>query len=115
MVGKEATHTMLPEPLPPEPHVTPPLAKRHKPSLPPIEAPSRQQLMSTSIPDDLGKLIEDDHKLFLQLGWEQFIRLKRGRGNFTSLQKLRHPAKRIIKHYSTRGVPCIQPLGLIFD
>ena len=76
-------------------------------SLPHIDAPSRQQLMSSSIPDDLGKLIHADNESFHKLGWEQFIRSKRGRGNFTSLSKLRHPAKRIINQYSKRGVPVV--------
>ena len=63
--------------------------------------------MSTAIPDDLGKLINADNALFKKVGWEQFIRLRRGRSNFPPLGNLRHPAKRILQQYSDRGVPVV--------
>lgn len=59
------------------------------------------------MPDDLGKLIDADSKLFLELTWEDFVKIKRGRSNFTALKKLRHPAKRLVKHYRDHGVPVV--------
>ena len=38
-------------------------------------------------------------------GWAEFVKRRRGRGNFGSLQHIRHPARRILRQYSSRGVP----------
>ena len=106
MIGSEASHHMLPEPLPPDPPYLPP-AKRLRSTLPTISSPTRPQMLTTCLPDDLGKLIEEDAKSFLSLGWEKFVNNKRGRGNFNKLRNLRHPAKRILQQYSARGVPVV--------
>jgi hypothetical protein len=48
------------------------------------------------IPDELGKLIDRDLKLFKTLGWEALVSMRQGCGNISSLDKLRHPARRLL-------------------
>ena len=51
----------------------------------------------TSLPDDLGKLIERDAAEVASLGWEEFVQRLRRRGDFGKLTKLRHPAQQLLR------------------
>ena len=61
----------------------------------------------TSLPDELGRLIERDASEVASLGWEEFVRRRRGRGDFGKLTKLRHPARRLLRQYKFRGAPVV--------
>ena len=58
--------------------------------------------------DDLGKLIIDDavnsQKHSSLFG---FFKQRQGKGNFTTLDKISHPAKRLLQHIGKRGAPVI--------
>ena len=41
------------------------------------------------------------------LGWEDFFNLRRGRGNFSDLGGLDHPACRLLRQYWHRGPPVV--------
>ena len=46
-----------------------------------------------------------DAELVQRLGWEGFVKQRRPRGDFTSLEKVEHSARHILKQYRDRGVP----------
>ena len=56
-------------------------------------------------PAELGKLIERDAKLVKELGWVKFVKGRRGVGDLTEMENLRHPARRLLRHYKFSGVP----------
>ena len=43
--------------------------------------------------------------LFKRLGWRQFVEQRRSRSDFASLNKVDHPAQRLLKFYKERGAP----------
>jgi hypothetical protein len=57
--------------------------------------------------DELGKLIDRDLKLLNSLGWEALVSMRQSRGDISSLDKLRHPARRLLQQYKHRGAPII--------
>ena len=107
-----------PAPTPPPP---PPL-KRVLPSLvqstqaPPkrfrstqaATAPTRRPVPSNpvgDVPKELGELIERDVELLSHMGWNDFVRKRRGRGDFASLLDLDHPARRLLLQLKQQGAP----------
>ena len=54
---------------------------------------------------ELGELIARDVGLVTQLGWEEFVKRRRGRGDLTEMQGVKHPARRLLRGYAFRGVP----------
>ena len=46
-----------------------------------------------------------DEALLQELGWEEFVRQRRPRGDFASLDNVEHSAQRILKEYKAKGVP----------
>ena len=40
-----------------------------------------------------------------RLGWKKFVLQRRAKGDFTSLDGVHHPVKRLLKNYKSRGVP----------
>ena len=67
----------------------------------------RPRPSDTAFPDELGKLIQRDTYLLDNLGLEAFVDLRRGRSDFTSLRKLRHKARRLLRQYKHRGAPVV--------
>ena len=51
---------------------------------------------------DVGKCIHDDCSLLEELGWEKFVRSKRGSSDFGSFD-FNHPVKRLLKKYKVNG------------
>ena len=51
-----------------------------------------QKRLRLELPEDLGKCICEDCSLLEELGWETFVRSKRGTSNFDSLN-FNHPEK----------------------
>ena len=40
-----------------------------------------------------------------KLGWEGFVKERRGRGDMTEMKGVHHPARRLLRGYALRGVP----------
>ena len=56
-------------------------------------------------PINLTDHITRDTALFKRLGWRQFVEQRRSRSDFASLNKVDHPAQRLLKFYEERGAP----------
>ena len=57
------------------------------------------------LPQELGELIARDVHLLSRLGWQEFVRLRRGRGDIASLDAIKHPARRLLSLLKSRGAP----------
>ena len=58
------------------------------------------------MPAELGELIHRDVDQIRTLGWEGFVKKRRGKGDLSGLDELDgHPAQRLLKLYKHRGVP----------
>ena len=68
-------------------------------------APASLRPLTLDMSDELGKCIRKDTSLLRQLGWEEFIKRKRPRGDFALLDNVHHPAKRLLKLLKNRGAP----------
>lgn len=53
---------------------------------------------------ELGEYVASDVALLKSLGWEAFVKSKRGRGDIGLLDKP-HPANRLLQHYKNHGAP----------
>ena len=60
---------------------------------------------STQASTNLAVHIIQDTALFKELGCHQFVAQRRSRSNFASLDKVDHPAQRLLKFYKERGAP----------
>ena len=56
-------------------------------------------------PPKLHECARRDAELLKRLGWKKFVLQRRAKGDFTSLDGVHHPAKRLLKHYKSRGAP----------
>ena len=54
---------------------------------------------------NLAAHITQDTALFKKLGWHQFVAQRRSRSDFALLDKVDHPAQRLLKFYKERGAP----------
>ena len=61
----------------------------------------------TSLPNELGKLISRYATPVAKLGWEDFLKHRRGRGNFSRLGAFQHPARRLLRQYKHQGAPVV--------
>jgi hypothetical protein len=71
------------------------------------KSPARKKLCvprSSDLPKDLGEYITRDANLVRKLGWSQFVKQRRNRSDFSSLN-IKHPAKRLLLHYKNHGAP----------
>ena len=56
--------------------------------------------------EELGELIKQDCLLLSRVGWQEFVRHRRGRGDFTSLDNIKnHPARKLLLDMKHNGVP----------
>ena len=53
----------------------------------------------------LHKCARRDAELLKRLGWKKFVLQRRAKRDFTSLDGVHHPAKRLLKHYKSREAP----------
>ena len=74
--------------------MVPVLSTANKRRLPPVH----------ELPADLGKCIKRDVECLRRLGWTEFVRQRRDRGDISSL-RFKHPARRLLAHYKARGAP----------
>ena len=56
-----------------------------------------------AISDELGEYIARDTQLVRDLGWEEFVKERRGQGEFSDLGGVEHPARRLLRKYPHRG------------
>ena len=56
-------------------------------------------------PPELSECVRRDAELLKKLGWKKFVLQRRTKSDFTSLDEVNHPAKRLLKHYKSRGTP----------
>ena len=82
-----------------------PGSTRKKTVTPTVTRIARPQL--TILTDDLGECISRDAADVLHSGWEEFVWRRQGRGDFTGLGNLRHPARRLLRQYKFRGAPVV--------
>lgn len=54
---------------------------------------------------ELGKLIDESVKLLNEVGWHSFVKSRRRRGDLSSLDNVKHPARRLLKRLKHRGAP----------
>ena len=94
--------------LPPPPRdnlvTAPPVAKRRSLASREPRAPRPRQ---DTLPPDLGEFITRDSRLVRELGWEEFVARRRGRGDFADLLQVQHPARRLLRQYKHRGAPVV--------
>ena len=58
--------------------------------------------------DELGKMILDDVVALNKYPTlVEYFRARQGRGNFADLQRIQHPAKRLLRHIGSRGAPVL--------
>ena len=76
-----------------------------KPIAPTKRRTTKDTRPAAEVPADLGKLIQRDVKLVEELGWEEFVKRRRGRGDLTEMIGVEHPARRILRRYAMKGVP----------
>ena len=57
------------------------------------------------MPTNLGEYIDRDVKLLQQLGWQGLVAHHRPRCDFSSLDNVLHPARRLLSLYKHRGAP----------
>ena len=51
------------------------------------------------VPYDLGKLIQEDVKLLDKYGWEELVKLRCPRDDFTTIKDIKYPAQNLLKQY----------------
>mmetsp|Transcript_21332 Transcript_21332/g.32959 ORF Transcript_21332/g.32959 Transcript_21332/m.32959 type:complete len:780 (+) Transcript_21332:5035-7374(+) len=76
-------------------------------TLPPLVVPTPKTVVDKpeELPGELGEYITADVALLQELGWSKFVQQLRSRSDFTNLENVHHPAKRLLKFYRERGAP----------
>ena len=88
---------------PPNKKRTPPQRKTLEPDAKrPDRIPRPQQ---AQLPDDIGKYVVRDAEEVTRLGWTEFVRRRRGRGDFASLLEVKPPARHLLRQYKHRAAP----------
>jgi hypothetical protein len=68
-------------------------------------ARSEKLARTQTVPASLGEFVQRDVELLQRLGWTKFVKLRRGKGDFASLDNVHHKAQRLLKEYKYRGAP----------
>ena len=63
------------------------------------------------LPDDIVKYVVCNAEEVTRLGWTEFVRRQRGRGDFASLSLVKHPACRLLIQYKHRSAPVVLMTG----
>lgn len=105
----EPTQSSGPPPAPTpslrSPAPTPPPSLQTLPRPSPPAASSSNPVDGAGMSSELGKCVQSDRLLLRKLGWREFIKHKRPRSDFASLDKVDHPARRLLKLLKNRGAP----------
>ena len=59
--------------------------------------------------DDLGEYISRDAQIVRDLGWEDFVKERIYRGDFSDLRGVKQPAHRLLRYYWHRRTPVVFP------
>ena len=62
-------------------------------------------------PNNIGKYVARDAKEVTRLGLTEFVRRRRGRGDFASLADVKYPARRLLRQYKHHGAPVVLMSG----
>lgn len=81
------------------------MSKKRSPQVDSTPAKRPAVAVEQPVPQELGELIRQDVELLSRVGWRSFVKLKRGQGDFASLDNVDHPARRLLLHYKHRGAP----------
>jgi hypothetical protein len=90
---------------------TPTSVKRTAPSTPPAQRPARKRAAIADVPrpsglsQELGEYIDRDAKLLRLLGWHGLVAHRRPLSDFSPLDNVPHPARRLLRLYKHRGAP----------
>ena len=70
-------------------------------------APAKRVASDISIQptEEIGKIIRRDVEYLRREGWSAFVRSRRARDDFATLDHVEHPARRLLMLYKHRGVP----------
>ena len=80
--------------------------KRKAPPPPPAPSPSKRGAFDKAeLPSDLGELIVRDALALKRLGWHGLVSQRRPTSDFSSLDNLPHPARRLLRSYAYKGAP----------
>ena len=96
---------------PPQVRSTTTSAKRSAPSSPPAPSPAQKQAAAANVPrpsgmpQELGEYIDRDARLLRSLGWHGLVAHRRPLSDFSLLDNVQHPARRLLRHYKHRGAP----------
>ena len=101
----------------PSPNTQSTTAKKRQPTH--MKTPEPDAKRPTRIPwtqqvkllDDIGKYVVLDVEEMTQLGWTEFMRRRWGRGDFSSLSEVEHPARRLLQQYKHCGAPVVLMTG----
>ena len=69
------------------------------------------RLRQALLPDDIGKYVVHNTEAVTRLGWTEFECRRWGRGDFSSLSEVKHPARRLLRQYKHRGAPVVLITG----
>jgi hypothetical protein len=79
---------------------------KQKAPTPPAPLPSKRGAFDLAeLPSDLGELIVHDASALKRLGWRGLVNQRRPTNDFSSLDSLPHPARRLLRSYLHRGAP----------
>lgn len=81
------------------------MSRKRSPLVDPTPAKRPAVAVEQPVPQELGELIRRDVELLSRVGWQAFVKLRRGKGDFASLDNVDHPARRLLLHYKHRGAP----------
>jgi hypothetical protein len=73
---------------------------------PPVAPTVSEGTQTSSVtPQGLSELFSRNVELLARVGWQDFVKIRRWKGNFASLDNVTHPARRLLMHYKHRGAP----------
>jgi len=88
---------------------SPPTHSKGKRALPAGSQPPSKRtnanLPSSVTSEELGELIRRDVELITRVGWQSFVKQRRGRGDFSTLDNVNHPARRLLRKLKYQGAP----------
>ena len=63
----------------------------------------------TTTPDNIGEYIARDARMVRDLVWEEFVKKRRGHGEFAYLGGVDHTVRHLLRQYWHRGCPVVFP------
>ena len=63
------------------------------------------------LPENISKYVVRDAEAVRRIVWTEFVRWRRGRGDFSSMSEVKHPARHLLRKYKARGAPAVLMTG----